>query len=139
MVTDIAGRTIKVGDVVAYAASSWGSTWTRLYIVHSIKTTIEDRCEHSLDPVTGESIYSELKPTEIVHVCLRGFKQSWYEQQIGKPVKTYVRNISNPNLMVKIDTLEELDPNNPVHGAVVEWVKKLQIRDSWPFPTGSPV
>jgi hypothetical protein len=138
MITDIAGRTVNVGDVVAYAAASRGATWTRLYVVHSIKINIEDRSDCSIDAATGKWIYSEPKPTEIVSVCLRGFKLSWYDQQMGRLVKTYVRAIYNPNSMVRIDTLDHLDPNEPLDVAVIEWVKKQSPRNSWPFPTDLP-
>jgi len=137
MITDIAGRYIDVGDVVAYGAASRGATWTRLYIVQSIKITIENRREHTIDPVTGEWVYSEPKPMEFFHVCVRGFKQSWYEQQTGKPVKTYVRNIYNPDLMVKIENLNNLDPNEPIHEAILEWLNNHCLRVGQRPPTQS--
>jgi hypothetical protein len=134
MIKDIAGRPVQVGDVVAYAAESHGDTWTRLYIVHSIKITVEDRNHEKYDAATGKSTW-EMRPTELPEICLRGFKLSWWDQQHGRPVNTYVRLIRHVSGLIKIDNLSHLDPNEPIHQAVLQWVKKQQIRNSWPFPT----
>lgn len=126
-IKDIAGHNVNVGDVVAYAAKSGDYTQTHLYIVHTIQIHIENRNHHTYDAVTNTEAY-EMRPTEIVEVRLRGFQQSWYAQQKGVPVRTYVRTIANPKSLVKIDDLSHLDPNEPIHEAILEWLNNHCLR-----------
>jgi hypothetical protein len=133
-IKDIAGRTIKEGDVVAYAAKSHLVSHTSLYIVHRITTVIEDRGHRTYNAQNGDWGW-EKRPTEIVTVLLRGFKQSWWDKQNNRAVRTYVRQIFNPNTMVLISDLSFLQDSNPLHAAIKEYLGKQGVKvASWPFP-----
>ena len=123
MLRDIAGHPLQVGDLVAYNAKSSGFDKTRLYIVHSINISVEDRNHHMYDKVNDRG-YWEMRPTEMFKVKLRGFKYTFWEEHTDRPVKTYIRTILHPKSLVKVDRIVGHDPNNKLHNAIFEWLEK---------------